>query len=285
MTGKDDKEKRRQAPLFAPLKGRLTLYVVLLVIAVIIMAMVRDCSTPSPFSTTRISNSGPDTLDVAIEYGPMTLYRYHDTLGGFGYDLVRDMMARADRPLKFHPVTSARMGLQLLTDGTVDMVIAETPRTADSDSLVAYTEPVYLDRQVLVQRRDSAGEVRVKSALDLAGRQVTVAAGSPMYYRLRNLSDEIGDTIIIVPDSIYGAEQLVIMTALGEIEFAVVNNRVAQKIKPDYPQLDVSTDISFTQFQSWIMRSADSTIQEIDSIIRAYRLTPAYKEVQHRYGM
>lgn len=274
-----------KTPVPAPLRGRMMLYIVLLVAATVLMAMIRTCSVPSPFSVLTRVNSGPDTLDVAIEYGPMTLYRYGDTLGAPAYDMLRDMMTRAGKPVKCHPVTSAGMAIGLLLDGTVDMVIAETPRTSGADTLLAFTEPVWLDRQVLVQRRDSAGGVAVRSALDLAGRTVTVAAGSPMMHRMRNLSDEIGDTIIIISDSIHGAEQLVMLTATGDVDMAVVNSRVAASVACDYPGLDTSTDISLTQFQSWLMRASDSTRAQVDSIIRAYRSTPAYSQLLRRYGL
>lgn len=288
MNNNPDHSRRptgRYNALLAPLRGRMILYVVLLVVAVVVMAMIRNCSTPSPFKRESLINSGSDTLDVAIEYGPMTLYRYADTLGGPAYDMIRDMMSRAGVPIKFHPVTSAGTAIGLLHDGSVDIVVAEMPRIADNDSLTRFTEPVYLDRQVLVQRLDSAGNKEVNSALDLAGRRVTVVSGSPMYHRLRNLSSEIGDTIIIESDSIHGAEQIVIMTALGEIDLSVVNSRVATSVASDYPDLDISTAISFTQFQSWLMRSDDTLIVRIDSIIRNYRETPAYKSISIRYGL
>ena len=33
---------------------------------------------------------------MAIEYGPLSLYRYDDTLGGFSYDLLRQLASGAD---------------------------------------------------------------------------------------------------------------------------------------------------------------------------------------------
>lgn len=269
-----------------PKRGRLAVYVALLACAVVAMLMMRQCSTPGPFSASQVGHSGGDTIDVAIEYGPTTLYRYNDTLGGMAYDMLREMAADT-LPMKFHPVTSGARALELLASGAVDLVVAEIPRTTDYDSVVAFTEPVYLDRQVLVQRTDSADSARyVKSVLDLAGRQVTVSAGSPMLHRLQNLSAEIGDTILINTDSIHGPEQLVIMTAIGDIEMTVVNNRVARRIAADYPALDVSTNISFTQFQSWMMHSDSTRLHSlVDSLIVRYRRSPRYERLIDRYGM
>ena len=49
--------------------------------------------------------SSGDTLDIAIEYSPVTYYTYEDTLGGYNYDLLRMMSDSAGCPMKFHPVT------------------------------------------------------------------------------------------------------------------------------------------------------------------------------------
>ena len=267
-------------------RGRVMLYAVLLLCGVALMMMVRQCSTPSPFAPREIGHSGGDTIDVAIEYGPSTLYRYDDTLGGLAYDMLRDMARREGLVLKFHPVTSGSMAVGLLQSGAVELLVADTPMTSDYDSLVTFTAPVYLDRQVLVQRADSAGEVEVKSALDLANRRVTVAAGSPMLHRLRNLSAEIGDTIIIDVDSVHGAEQLVMMTGLGEVGMTVVNKRVADRVAASYPQLDAGTRISFTQFQSWMVNGRDTAMRsKIDTLIVRYRDTDGYRQLMKRYGL
>ncbi len=266
-------------------RGKIVLYVVSLLVVIGFMAMLRQCSTPAPFAAARIGNSGGDTLDVAIEYGPMTLYRYDDTLGGFAYDALRIMSAENGVPVKFHPVTSGRQASRLLADGLVDLVVADTPMTADYDSSFAFTTPVYLDRQVLVQRVDSDG-VAVTSALELAGKRVTVTADSPMLHRLRNISAEIGDTIIIEVDSIHGAEQLVMMTALGDIDMTVVNKRLAESMSANYPSLDAGTRISFTQFQSWILRSSDSILRSrLDTMIVRFKAEEEYNRLVGRYGM
>ena len=75
------------------------------------------------------------------------------------------------------------------------------------------------------------------------------------------------------------------MTALGEIQGAVISRRVAQEIAGDYPQLDVVTEVSFNQFQSWISAHRHSALADsLDSWIKSYKGTPDYDNLLKRYG-
>ena len=97
-------------------------------------------------------------------------------------------------------------------------------------------------------RIDSLGNIAVKSQLDLAQDTIYVVQNSPMYDRIRALSHEIGDTIFIKEEPDYNAEQLMIMVATGQIDYAVVNAYVAKNLVGAYPNLNIGTKISFTQF-------------------------------------
>lgn len=255
----------------------------LLLIAIGAMWMLKICSRPHVSDAPgTFMPSGGDTIDVAIEYSPLTFYQYGDTIGGFDYDLLRIIAGEGGLKLKFHPVSALASALDGLRSRRYDVVVADVPTTAELRDEFAFTEPAFLDRQVLVQRRDSVGFV--SSALDLAGKKVWVAAQSPAVTRLRNLSAEIGDTIQIVTDSLYGSEQLVILTATGEIDRAVVNERIAKAMSVDYPDIDISTQITFTQFQSWLMRRDDTKLAaEIDTLLVRYKATPGYADLHLRY--
>lgn len=265
--------------------GQLLLYMILLLIVAGIMASLKECSSPAGATDKEVRASEGDTIDVAISYSPMTLYRYGDTLGGFSYDMIRLIADSTGMVMKFHPLTSLEKGIDGLNSGLYDLLIADVAKTKDFEGKVGFTTDVYLDRQVLVQRKDTAG-VLVGNQLDLGGKKVWVEAESPAYLRLKNLSSEIGDTIFIEPVSDYNSEQLLMMTAVGEIDLAVVNAMIADKLAADYPQIDVSTGISFTQFQTWLTRPDDSTfLKRINADIERFKASPAYGDLKRRYGI
>lgn len=268
------------------MRGRLSLYLLLLAGAVAVMVMLRECSMAGRWSS-RNRPAGGDTINVAIEYSPMSLYRYADTLGGFNYDLMRAVAAEAGMDVKFHPLSTVGRALEGLDDGRYDVVVADVAKTVEMQSRVRFTEPTFLDRQVLVQLRDSAsGRPLISSQLQLAGDSVWVPDDATLSERLEALSREIGDSIHIIVATDYGAEQLVMLTAMGQVPRAVVNEGVARRLTARYPRVDTSVGISFTQFQSWMVAPANKALADtLDAAIRRYKSTPAYGKLLRRYRL
>lgn len=261
-------------------KGSIALYLALLLIAIIAMIVLRnfDKIVSTPDTPQR------DSMVVAIEYSPLSLYTYSDTLGGFSYDLLRMVAQKAGINLKYQPMVTLTSSLNKLKSGEYRMVCAEFPVIKENKDDYLFTTPIYVDRQVLVQRIQPDSTIAVKSLLDLAHDTVWVVDGSSIASRLLNLSHEIGDTIYINADKEYGTEQLFLRVATGEIKQAVMNEQVAKKMATLYPNVDISTSISFTQFQSWILQREDSTFcDSINSWLEAVKLTPEYKSLYDRY--
>ena len=57
---------------------KTALYLALLAGVLFLMFMLKQCSSKSPYAHIAPSHSGGDTVDVAIEYSPLLLYRYAD---------------------------------------------------------------------------------------------------------------------------------------------------------------------------------------------------------------
>lgn len=267
-------------------KRLLPTLILLLAIVIIGMFMLRQCSSRFSSADRDYSASGADTLDIAIDYSPMSMYADGDSLGGFNYEMMSHIARRSGLNVKFHPIVSLDQALKGLNDGTFDILIADLPTTLELQQQYLLTEPVYNDRQVLIEHVDSISSASpVKSVLDLGRRHVWVVANSPMESRLRNLSAEIGDTIYVEHDPDYGAELLYLLTSIGQVKLAVVNERLAKSMQEDGPDsVAIRTNVSFTQFQAWAINS-DSTelCARIDSLIRDFKQTDEYKALLRKY--
>ena len=261
-------------------RGQMALYMALLAIVVACMVALSMCDKPVDAPGER--PSGGDTLDIAIEYSPVTYYTYDDTLGGYNYDLLRMIADSVGCPMKFHPVVTLEKALSGLDDGRYDVLVAQFPMTARDTSRFTFTDPIYIDQQVLVQRR---GRQAIHSQLDLAGDTVWVVKGSPMIGRIASLSREIGDTIYVHVDELYGPEQLIMMVSAGEIRYAVVNRSIARAMAARLPNIDRSVAISLSQFQSWMVAKNRQGL--CDSLNRWHEQikldTAAYLGLQRRY--
>ena len=259
---------------------QMILYLALLAVVIGCMVALSLCDRPVVAPEDR--PSGGDTLDIAIEYSPVTYYTYDDTLGGYNYDLLRLMSRQSGCPMKFHPVVTLEKALAGLDDGRYDVVVAQFPMTAGDTARFSFTDPIYIDQQVLVQRRSRQA---IRSQLDLAGDTVWVVKGSPMVGRIASLSREIGDTIYVHIDDLYGPEQLMMMVAKGEIRYAVVNRSIARAMASRLPELDRSVAISLSQFQSWMVAKDRQSL--CDSLNQWHRQakcdTTTYLGLQRRY--
>ncbi len=266
-------------------KWQLGLYVVLLVAVITAMISLRTCDGEkvNVASHARSDNaSGGDTIDVAIEYSPLSCYAYGDTLGGFNYDFLQLLADSCNVAIKYHPIVSLKVALDGLKNGIYDVMAAQFPVTRENKEKYLFTQALYLDKQVLVQRRVN-GEP-VKTQLDLAGDTVNIVKGSPMRDRIMSLAREIGDTIYVVSDSVYGPEQLFLMVATGDIKFAVINESIARKMAVSHPNVDISTAISFSQFQSLTLNKDNKELcDSLNKWIAKVKKMPQYRELYKKY--
>ena len=260
-------------------KGSVVLYAILLVVAIVVMVILRGFSKQD----TKCVNDNNEIV-VAIEYAPMFLYTYDDTLGGFSYDLLQLVAKHGGVKLKFQPMVTLSTALDKLKEGEYKMVCAEFPVTKEHKQDFLFSNPIYLDRQVLVQRVDSVGNKNINSQLDLAHDTVWVVKGSSAELRIKNLSHEIGDTIYVKTENSYGAEQLFMRVSSGEIKQAVMNERVASELAKKTSTVDISMGISLTQFQSWVLNKEDSTFcDSVNVWIDAVKHTQEYTNLYNRY--
>ena len=156
-----------------------------------------------------------------------------------------------------------------LLAGKCDIVAISLPVTKDQGKYFDFTEPLMQSRQVLVQRKPdnwknlSASELSsslIHSPIDLAGKTIVVQKGSAYADRLKNIANEIGSKIDIieVPED---PEQLLQFVASGEIDYTVCDERIAQVNQNYYPQIDISTVVSFPQNLSWAIRMNSPELQ------------------------
>lgn len=227
---------------------------------------------------------GGDTLTVAIEMSPLSYFLANDTAEGFDYEVLKDIARIHRKPVKFIPFANLDKAFAGLYDNKYDVLVAAVPATSNIKKYFEVTTPVYLDRRVLVQLRDSAGNVPVSSQEQLMGDSVWIAKGSPAIIRLRNMAKELGDSIYIrtIPDK--SPEHLAIMTALGQIPRAVVSESVAKRIATDYPGLDYSTPISFNQFQCWAVAPDNpELVDSLNSWLQSFTATQQFADIKNKY--
>lgn len=213
-----------------------------------------------------------DTIHAAIVYGPNS-YRVlisedgNDSISGINYHLLTELENKLGVKVELIPVIDREDALSKVKAGAYD-ILASLPADNYLKQNFLTSKEVFLDRMVLIQKRNENGTLSVASALDLEGDTVHVEKGSAATRRLENLKKEIGGDIDIVEEESMSEEYIAMKVGSGTWKYAVVNEKIAEDMKRQYPMLDYSTPISFTQFQVWVLpQGKDSLLNSINRFI------------------
>lgn len=269
-------------------KKQFILYVVLLALASTTMVLLWNLKTQSapvlPRDYAEIRQEG--ILRIVTEYNQSGYYIAGDTIEGFQYELSQAIADLSGLEVQTHLEMSLAESFQELSDNRCDIIARNIPITSEIKENYLFTDPILFNKQVLVQRKPNAnkGKQPVRNQLDLAQKTLYIPKDSPAKLRLRNLEHEIGDTIYVVEDELYSSEQLVIMVAKGDIDYAVCDQQTALLSSRQLPEIDIQTDISFTQLQSWAVRKdSPALLDSLNTWFARIKESGLYDKIYKRY--
>lgn len=225
-------------------------------------------------------------LRLITEYSQSGYFVDGDTLSGFQYELGQAIANLTGLEVQMQLEMSLAESFKELSDNECDVIARNIPVTAELKEHFLFTEPIVFNKQVLIQRIDTgaAAQPLIRNQLDLAGKTIYIPKNSPAQLRLSNLAHEIGDTLYIIEDPLYSGEQLAILVAKGDIDYAVCDQQVARTIKNQLPEIDIDTDISFTQLQSWAVRKdAPILLDSLNSWLNQLRKTGLFDRIYRKY--
>jgi membrane-bound lytic murein transglycosylase MltF len=232
----------------------------------------------------QITESG--ILNIVTDYNSIGYFVSSYSIAGFQYEMIRALEREWGIPVAIFIENGLNDNLNGLYLNRYDLIARTVPVTAVLRDSFTFTQPIILNKQVLVQRIAAYSENTepIRRHLDLAQKTIRVPENSPVILRLNNLAHEIGDTIYIEECDSYETEQLVMLVASGEIDFTVSDERTARQLAEQFPEIDIETDISFTQMESWVVRK-DSPLL-LDSLnvwLARFRETDEFKRMYNKY--
>jgi membrane-bound lytic murein transglycosylase MltF len=238
----------------------------------------------SPRDYAEIKEEG--ILRIITEYSPSGYYISGDTTEGFQYELSKAIAEVSGLEVHTRLEMSLTESFRVLETNECDIIAQNIPITSEMKEHYLFTEPIVLNKQVLVQRTaDANGGIEpLRNQLDLAGKTIHAAKDSPALLRLKHLELEIGDSVHVVEDDTYSAEQLIIKVAKGEIDYAVCDRQVAVTLKDELPEIDLNTDISFTQQQAWALRKNSPVLADsLNQWLNRVRASGLFDKIYKRY--
>jgi membrane-bound lytic murein transglycosylase F len=232
-------------------------------------------------------------LVAVTDYNSINYFIYKGEPMGFNYEMLKSFTDHLGIDLEIVTENHINHALRLLNSGEADLLAFGLTVNSSRKKEILFTDPIAETRQVLVQRKprswramteDAIERHLVRNQIELAHKSIYVQENSAHADRLKALSDEIGDTINII-EVPYDAEELIKNVAKGEIEYTVCDENIAAVNSTYYPDIDISTPVSFKQNIAWGVRKNNSQklLNELNQWIDTYKSTGSYALLYAKY--
>ncbi len=245
----------------------------------------------------------PKTLQDIIEtkklraittYSGTTYFLYRGRAMGFEYEVLKMFAEDLGVELEIKIAKDENKLIEMLNSNQGDLIAYGYTIIEDRKKLIDFSEPLYLSHQVLVQRKPrnwrkmklhNIQERIITSPIQLLGDTVSVKKNSSYAQRILNLSNELGGKIHI--DTIPGdmtTDEIFKQIAEGKITYSIVDQNVASIYASDYPILDISTKMSFSQRIAWGLRKNSKALKDtLNQWLKKNKKTVEYRVVYNKY--
>lgn len=187
---------------------------------------------------------------------------------GFGYELLTDFCRAYNLDLELLVNENLDSCFAMLDSCEVDVVAVGIGANREMKRRFFLTDPIMMQKSVLVQRlpkgwskMSTVNEVEnqlLRSPIDLAGKTIHLPAGSHSVRLMRQLSDQIGDSITIVECDTLNSVDLINAVHRGDIDYTVVEEYVARMASLSLGGLDTKLVVSVEQPLGWAVRKRDA---------------------------
>ncbi len=234
-------------------------------------------------------------LKVIVEDNKMSYFTVQcdsvvecDTLGGLQVKMIEEFGKEYGLNITFFEERDLSKAIDKLYKNDVDVLVWHIPVYDDMKSRISYTIPVFTSRQKLIQRKYNPkgkdSTLFITNQLDLAEKEVFIVPGSIFKQRLEHLQREIGDTIYL--REIPGSNDDLLFRLVNDtvIDYSVCDEFVARVLQKDYPDVDMSTAVSFTQNYSWgVSPTSPALLDSLNTWLSIYLESKEYNKIYRKY--
>mgnify|MGYP001810132202 CR=1 FL=1 len=209
-----------------------------------------------------------------------------DSVYGFQYEIIKAFADSLGVELEISEQNDVQRSIEDLKNGEYDIVANLIPMTSDLKKGVLFSKTILSSRQVLVQRlaADSLQPTPVRKQYELANDTIYIPYNSVYKMRIENLADEIADSIHILEVKNVSVETMVRMVSLGRIKNTICSAQLAEKLKRQYPNIDISLPIGFTQEHGWALNmNSPELTAKLNDFLSDFVGSSAYWELYRKY--
>jgi len=224
-------------------------------------------------------------LRVITDFNSTNYFIYKGRTMGYQYDMLKALAKHLKVKLELSVNHDLESSFKALENGEVDLLGMNLAATQERLNKFNFTVPHSQSRQVIVQRLESLdSSIYLRDKIDLVGRTVCVARGSSFEQRLLNISKEIGAQINVKSLDHVEEEELIAQVADGKIDYTIADENVALVNQNYYPNLDIKTQISFTQNLAWALRKGTTNLtRDINMWLIDFQKSKEYRRIYRKY--
>lgn len=234
-----------------------------------------------------------NTITAVTQNNSTDYFVYKGEPMGFQYELLKKFAEKINVKLEILVENDINKMFSKLNKSECDIIALNLTNTKERKKVINFTIPIIQTRQVLVQRKPdkwqqlsnkAIDKQLLRNLLDLAHKTVYIQTGSVYLSRLRNLSDEIGDTINIVELDGLETEEIISMVSSGEIDYTVCDENIGLINKTYHPNIDIKTPISFNQNISWgVRKKSELLLDSLNNWLVDFKKTRQYTDLYNKY--
>ena len=258
----------------------------------LLMALFACKSGKKPDDLPHIIEKG--TLTAITSYSPVSYFIYRGQPMGYEYELLQMLGEHLNLNVNIIIAHDLEEMINMLEKGDGDLIAYGLTITAERREVLAFTEPLNVTRQVLVQRKPEnwrqmkLHEIEnelIRSPFELVDKTIHVRRGSAYVSRLSNLALETGGNIEVIeaPAGIT-TEDLINLVATDSIFLTVADENIAQLQSAWYQDIDIQTPVSLPQQTAWAVRpSSEMLLDTINSWLREAQDHADYYVIYNKY--
>ncbi len=252
----------------------------------------KQTATPINYDLKDIIDSG--VLRVITTYSPTGYFLYKGKIMGFEYEIFKRLADHLKVDLEMVLAKNVDSVIPMLNRGEGDIIALGYTITSERKEDVSFTEPYMITHQSLIQKKpdnwrkmtvDNIKNSLANDIVDLINDTVSVRQNSSYYLRLKELSNELGDTVYIdiLPGEL-SDEQIIKMVSEGEIKYSIIDDHKASIHKSYFPNIDADTPVSLSQRLAWAVRKTSPELLDvINQGLKAIKGKPDYNLIYEKY--
>ena len=251
-----------------------------------------EADAPINYDLDKIVESG--VLKVITTYSPTGYFIYKGETMGFEYEIFKRLADHLNIDMEIVLAKNIDSVIPMLNRGEGDIIALGYTITQDRKEDVSFTDPYLITHQSLIQRKpenwtkmtlDEINDAMASDVIELLHDTVSVRKKSSYYLRLKELSNELGDSIYIdvLPGEL-SDDEIIEMVSKGEIKYTIIDDHKASIHESYYRNIDSNTPVSLSQRIAWAVRkNSPKLLKTINKGLKQIKKKPDYNLIYKKY--